>query len=135
MRSMSPDDAELEPGCDPDLEPESWLDDPRYLRWPEGSHAHRLPPPGYPEWEEDMDDPAHWRDGRYIPPLGRRLDAMEQARPPGARLPHELRHVACDGGDVEAEQLAAFEAGVERWWLVVPPEEDDDADEWRFAEE
>ena len=55
MRSMSPADAEpeaeLDPDLEPGLEPDSWLDDPRYLRWPDGSHVHRLPPPGYPEWD------------------------------------------------------------------------------------
>ena len=138
MRSMSPADAEADPELDwdsePGLEPDSWLDDPRYLRWPDGSHAHRLPPRGYPEWDEDMDDPAHWAGGRYMPPLGRRLDAMEQARPRGARLPHEFAGYSPDRA-VQAEQLAAFEAGIDRWWLVVPPEEGEDAGEWRFAEE
>lgn len=139
-RSMSPhgDDSAAPPGedeYDPDREPSSWLDDPRYLRWPNGSHRHRIRPPGYPEWEEDMDDPAHWRDGVYIPPLGRRLHAMEAARPEGAREPHELRVPGCDGGDIEAEQLAAFEAGVERWWLVVPSGEGEDTGEWCYAGE
>ena len=139
-RSMSPDgdDPAAPPGedeYDPDHAPSSWFDDPRYLRWPNGSHRHRIRPPGYPEWEEDMDDPAHWRDGVYIPPLGRRLHAMEAARPEGAREPHELRVPGCDGGDIEAEQLAAFEAGVERWWLVVPAGEGEDAEGWCFAEE
>lgn len=134
MRSMSPADAEADLELDPDPEPASWLDDPRYLRWPDGSHAHRLPPPGYPEWEDDMDDPAHWVGGRYVPPLGRRLAAMEAARPPGARLPHEFAGYSRDR-DVQAEQLAAFEAGVDRWWLVVPPDEGEDADEWCFTEE
>ena len=138
MRSMSPADAEpeaeLDPDLEPGLEPDSWLDDPRYLRWPDGSHVHRLPPPGYPEWDEDMDDPAHWAGGSYMPPLGRRLDAMERARPRGARLPHEFAGYSPDR-DVQAEQLAAFEAGIDRWWLVVPPEEGKDAGEWRFAEE
>ena len=137
---MSPAEGDpAEPGDEDeygaDLAYSSWLDDPRYQRWPDGSHARRIPPPGYPEWEEDMDDPAHWRDGVYIPPLGRRLYAMADARPEGAREPHELRVPGCDGGDIEAEQLAAFEAGVERWWLVVPPGEDDDRDEWCFVEE
>lgn len=139
MRSMSPagdeDEPEPEPGFDPDLEYSSWQDDPRYERWPHGSHARRIRPPGAPEWTEDMDDPAHWPGGVYIPPLARRLYAMEDARPEGAREPYELRAPGYGGGDIEAEQLAAFEAGVERWWLVVPPGEDDDRDEWCFVEE
>ena len=95
MRSMSPagdeDEPEADPGFDPDLEYSSWQDDPRYERWPHGSHARRIRPPGAPEWTEDMDDPAHWPGGVYIPPLARRLYAMEDARPEGAREPYELR--------------------------------------------
>lgn len=100
-----------------------WEDDPRYIRWPQGSHRHRLPPPGYPEWEEDMDDPAHWVGGEYRPPLARTLYAMEDARPRGALLPRQLGnpHV------VEPLQVEAFCEGVAEWWLVTTEEELDAA--------
>jgi len=62
----------------------------------------------------------------------RRLWRMEDARPTGAKEPDEFPgHDQCD---VEEEQLAAFEAGVDEWWRVVPPGPDDDPDEWCFAE-
>jgi hypothetical protein len=35
--------------------------------------------------------------------------------------------------DVAAEQLAAFEEGVEDWWLVVPGPDGDDG-QWHFAD-
>lgn len=54
--------------------------------------------------------------------LGNRLGRMDAARPRKAREPHEFPDH--DAGEVEAEQLAAFEAGVARWWLVVPPDDD-----------
>ncbi|USA40927.1 hypothetical protein [Pelagerythrobacter marinus] len=92
-------------------------------------------PPGYDAWEPDMDDPDHWRGGVYIPPLSRLLNAMEAERPPGAPLPHQLARRGFDTDAVEAEQVAAFEAGVERWWLVVPPEEGEDPEAWHFAED
>ncbi|WP_374405163.1 hypothetical protein [Pelagerythrobacter sp.] len=92
-------------------------------------------PPGYDTWLPDMDDPAHWRGGEYIPPYCRRLDAMDAARPPGARPPASFPGTCAYVGEVEAEQLAAFEAGVEHWWLVVPPGPGDDPDAWYFADE
>jgi hypothetical protein len=75
--------------------------------------------------EEDLwEDDCRW--------LGNRLRRMDAARPAGAREPHEF--TGHEMGAVEGAQLAAFEAGEERWWLVVPPEPGDDPDEWRFAE-
>jgi hypothetical protein len=53
-----------------------------------------------------------------------RLDAMEAARPAGASEPDQLSAEGDPAGEVEAEQLAAFEAGVERWWLVMPADYD-----------
>jgi hypothetical protein len=64
--------------------------------------------------------------------LGNRLDRMDAARPRGARRPGGFPGHTAD--EVEMEQLAAFEAGAERWWLVVPPDDDapgsQDADGW-----
>ena len=65
--------------------------------------------------------------------LGNRLARMNAARPAGAKEPH--RFCGFGMGEVEAEQLVAFEAGVERWWLVVPPADGDDAAEWRYADD
>lgn len=99
-----------------------WLasdEDPRYDRWPEGSWKHRLPPPAYPEWEEDMDDPDHWVDGTYRPPLSRLLAAMEEDRPRGAAKPAQQGRAA----EIEPLQMAAFEGGVDEWWLVTSDEE------------
>ncbi len=56
--------------------------------------------------------------------LGNRLERMEAARPPTAPAPHKLCTGEHDSAAIEAEQLAAFEAGVARWWLVVPPDAD-----------
>lgn len=42
----------------------------------EGSWKRRIPPMGYTEWEEDMDDRAHWPEGRYSPPGERRVAAL-----------------------------------------------------------
>ena len=58
---------------------------------------------------------------------------MEEARPPGAKEPHKFAGYAL--GEVEAEQLAAFEAGEDKWWRVVPAEPDDDPGSWHFEEE
>lgn len=59
---------------------------------------------------------------------------MEEQRPAGAPTPRTLagRFTAEEIAD---EQLAAFEACLERWWLVVPPGPDDPQDEWCYAEE
>jgi hypothetical protein len=63
--------------------------------------------------------------------LAHRLARMAQARPRDAKLPH--LYTGYEMGDVEAEQLAAFEAGVDGWWRAVPPEADEDPDDWHFA--
>ncbi len=64
---------------------------------------------------------------------GNRLERMDAARPAGVRLPHDFVDYPADA--VEEEQLAAFEEGVEQWWLVVPPGPDDDPEEWCYAGE
>ena len=64
--------------------------------------------------------------------LGNRLARMDYARPPGNRQPHEYAGYATDA--VEDQQLAAFEAGEDNWWLVIPPGPGDDPDDWHFAE-
>ena len=63
--------------------------------------------------------------------LGNRLARMDDARPPGNRQPHEFAGYATD--EVEAQQLAAFEAGEDNWWLIVPPGPGDDPGNWYFA--
>ena len=50
--------------------------------------------------------------------LGNRLDRMDAARPEGAPPLQQLTTAELGWGDVEALQLAAFEAGEEAWWLV-----------------
>ena len=66
--------------------------------------------------------------------LGNRLDAMEAARPGEALSPYQF-----PGGDlqgeIEGEQLAAFEAGVEEWWRVVPAPEGGDPAVWHYLDE
>lgn len=64
--------------------------------------------------------------------FGNRLKRMDAARPPGVREPHE--YAGYPEGAVDDAQLAAFEAGVERWWLVVPPRPGDDPAVRHFAE-
>ena len=91
---------------------EGVLIDPLDDQFSPGSWARRIPPAGYPEWEPDMDDPSHWENGEYIPPLGRTLREMDAARPRGALQPWQL------GRDAEACQRAAFEAGVPEWWQI-----------------
>ena len=63
--------------------------------------------------------------------LGNRLERMDAARPAEALLPHEFpgNH---ELGEVEAEQLAAFEAGVEAWWRVIPPPYGADPAVWHY---
>ena len=65
------------------------------------------------------------------PNFAGRLVAMEAARPAGACEPDQLSEQGDPAGEVEAEQLAAFEAGVERWWLVMPAEYDEHVSEPR----
>ena len=64
--------------------------------------------------------------------LGNRLARMDDARPPREREPEEFPGYAM--GEVEAQQLAAFEAGEDNWWLVVPPGPGEDPGDWHFAE-
>ena len=71
--------------------------------------------------------------GAMLPRVDRLLNAMDAARPAGARLPDQFGGYRA--GEVEAEQMAAFEAGAERWWLVVPPSPDDDPAEWTHYED
>ena len=63
--------------------------------------------------------------------LGNRLERMDWARPRGVREPHEF--TGYEPGAVEAQQLAAFEAGEDDWWLIVPPGPGDDPNDWHFA--
>ncbi|MGB7372129.1 MAG: hypothetical protein WA907_12885, partial [Erythrobacter sp.] len=50
--------------------------------------------------------------------LGNRLDRMDAARPADAPPLGDLTDGDHDQAEVEALQLAAFEAGEEAWWLV-----------------
>ncbi|MGN3974003.1 hypothetical protein [Tsuneonella sp. SYSU-LHT278] len=63
--------------------------------------------------------------------FGNRLLRFEDARPIGARWPHQFP--GYDPDEVEAEQMWAFEEGVERWWLVVPGPDGDDG-KWHYAD-
>ena len=63
--------------------------------------------------------------------FGNRLERMANARPPGERTPREFSGYAM--GEVEARQLAAFEAGEDDWWLVMPPDPGDDPGDWHFT--
>ena len=63
--------------------------------------------------------------------LGNRLARMDAARPPGVREPHEFPGYA--EGKVDDQQLAAFEAGENNWWLVIPTVPGDDPGNWYFA--
>ncbi|WP_157096677.1 hypothetical protein [Tsuneonella dongtanensis] len=65
--------------------------------------------------------------------LGNRIQRFEAARPDDAPGLGDFPGHARD--DVEAEQMSAFEAGVERWWLVVPTPEGGDPDEWHYHDE
>ena len=68
--------------------------------------------------------------------LGNRINRMDAARPDRVRLPHQFP--GHDSEDVAAEQLWAFEEGVDNWWLVIPPPDgapDGEGAEWHFAEE
>ena len=60
-----------------------------------------------------------------------RAERMYEAHPADAPWPEDFPPYNPDA--VEAVQLAAFEAGVPRWWLVVPPGEGADG-EWTYAE-
>ena len=125
-------------------------------RFGEGSDAPEAPPPPEPkkktpgQWSrrstrsapgpvEDCPDCG----GKCLGPedalgeedcqwLGNRLARMEDARPPGAKEPYAFKGFAL--GAVEAEQLAAFEAGEDSWWCVVPAGPGDDPGDWHFAE-
>ncbi len=52
--------------------------------------------------------------------LERRLAAMDAARPDDAKALHTMARSVDDLDLLEAAQLAAFEAGEERWWEVNP---------------
>ena len=64
--------------------------------------------------------------------LGNRLRRMNDARPRGAKEPYAFPGHA--SGEVEIEQLEAFEEGVDEWWLVVPARPGEDPDVWHYAE-
>jgi hypothetical protein len=69
-----------------------------------------------------------WSDCQHS---GNRIARMEEARPHGAKGPGEFP--GHSEYDVEEEQLAAFEEGVEEWWRVVPAGPGEDPDFWHYA--
>ncbi|WP_120715852.1 hypothetical protein [Tsuneonella amylolytica] len=79
---------------------------------------------------------SHTPNGAAVPPKGLtyfdRINLMEDARPAGT--PPIKGYRGCLPCEVEDWQVAAFEAGVDRWWCVVPPLEGQDPDEWHYAE-
>jgi hypothetical protein len=60
-------------------------------------------------------DKAGWDDPHDLPPLERRLRAMEAALPAGAQAESGLGLV--EWLRAEEDRLAAFEAGEDEWWL------------------
>jgi hypothetical protein len=70
-----------------------------------------------------------WSDCQHS---GNRIARMEEARPHGAKAPGEFP--GHSEYDVEQEQLAAFEDGVEEWWRVVPAGPGEDPDFWHYAD-
>lgn len=116
-------------------------------RFGEGSDAPEKAPPAAPEkrtpgewskWstEPESGDFAECPDcgGECLGPeddlteedcqyMGNRLKRMDAARPPGAKEPEQFAGWRL--GEVEMEQLAAFEAGEDEWWQVVPAGPDD----------
>ena len=72
--------------------------------------------------------------GQMLPKVDRLTNAMEATRPADAPALCELPCGGRSYGDIEAEQMAAFEQGVPRWWLVVPPGPDDDPRAWCYCE-
>ncbi len=64
------------------------------------------------EWEDDDEDDAP--GGSFQA----RLDAMDEARPDDAPPLSSLAHTVDEIGEIEERQMAAFEAGEERWWEV-----------------
>ncbi|MGN6498024.1 MAG: hypothetical protein ACTHK5_11930 [Tsuneonella sp.] len=81
--------------------------------------------PGVGAWHRDC-------DGYEM-----RIEAMYEAHP--AEGPWPSSFPGQEEREVEAVQLAAFEAGVARWWLVLPPDPagalPTDADGWTYAED
>ena len=86
--------------------------------------------PGSPEDYADLLEGESAAEAR-MPVIDRLLAAMERRRPADAPDLTERYGVA----RLEQEQLDAFVADVERWWLVIPRRPGDDPEEWRFHEE
>jgi hypothetical protein len=94
---------------------------------------------GAEEPEEGADESGAAPDGHALRGgewLEDRLERMDAARPAGAATPGELAQEwdgllrdgagpgadrPLDAGEIEAAQLAAFEARAESWWLVLGP--------------
>ncbi|TCD05433.1 hypothetical protein EYB45_08155 [Erythrobacteraceae bacterium CFH 75059] len=76
-----------------------------------------------------MSAPAPGGSGVMAPTLEERWAAMEAARPPRAPLPEELS----EDPDLALAQFAAFEEGLEEWWLIASWEELDERLDARAA--
>ena len=97
-----------------------------------------------PGWDAAAEEGCPECGGRCLDPsarltrahcqwLGNRLDRMYAARPRTARTPHQFPG---DSAEIESVQLAAFEAGVERWWLAIDMlEQADGGTTWVWEEE
>jgi len=105
-----------------------------------GERSKRSKPDAEPDHEPCPDcgglclGPARTLTSEDCQWLGNRLDRMDAARPRGALPPHKI---VCEyeSGEIEAEQLAAFEEDVEEWWLVIPPPAGADPAVWHYLEE
>lgn len=64
---------------------------------------------------------------------GNRLVRMSEARPWHARHPGQFPCGDPDG-EIEAAQLAAFEAGVAEWWRVIPAPPGSDPGVWHYLD-
>ncbi len=70
---------------------------------------------------------------KMLHPDAVRRNEMVAQRPDGARPTWQFP--GFEAWEVEAEQLEAFEAGVDHWWLIVPPGPNDDPTEWVWFDE
>ena len=82
---------------------------------------------GVPEAYSDLFDGESPREAR-LPVVDRLYAAMDRRRPADAPVITGPWHPT----DLLDEQLNAFAARVDEWWLVIPPAPGDPADEFRY---
>lgn len=70
--------------------------------------------------EEDVEEDVDGAGADWAPRLEERLAAMEAARPDEAEALAAMAEGVAEIDLLEAAQLAAFEAGEERWWALNP---------------